>query len=128
MRRGWRTSKRFGYSGSRAGPRRLELAVMGHPDAPRNQVGVASVILGVTALISCWLLVGVPLGIAAVVTGDIGRRRVQRGEANNPRLATVGIALGAIAIVAGLVAVGYYAWLDSQQEVPARQCPVNTRC
>jgi hypothetical protein len=101
---------------------------MTNPDAPRNQFGVASLVLGVAALITCWLLIGVPLGIAAVVTGDIGRRRVERGEADNPWLAKVGIALGAIAIVAGLVAVGYYAWLDSQQEVPARKCPVNTRC
>jgi predicted acyltransferase len=87
---------------------------MGHPDAPRNQVGVASVILGVTALISCWLLVGVPLGIAAVLTGDVARRRVQRREANNPRAAMAGIVLGAVAIVAGLVAIGYYSWLDAQ--------------
>jgi hypothetical protein len=26
-----------------------------------------------------------------------------------------GIALGTVAIVAGLVAIGYYAWLDSQK-------------
>jgi len=87
---------------------------MAHPDAPRNQVGVASLILGVIALSTCWLLIGVPLGIAAVITGDVARRRVQRREANNPRAATAGIVLGAVAIVAGLVAVGYYAWLDAQ--------------
>jgi Domain of unknown function (DUF4190) len=87
---------------------------MSHPDAPRNQVGVASVILGAVALSTCWLLVGVFLGIAAVITGDVARRRVQRGEANNSRAATAGIVLGAAAIVAGLVAVGYYAWLDAQ--------------
>jgi Domain of unknown function (DUF4190) len=115
MRRDWPTSERSGYSESRAGPWRLELADMGHPDAPRNQVGVASVILGAVALGSCWLLIGVPLGIAAVITGDVARRRVQRREANNPRAATAGIVLGAVAIVAGLVAVGYYAWLDSQK-------------
>jgi hypothetical protein len=87
---------------------------MGHPVAPRNQVGVASLILGVVALITCWLLLGAPLGIAAVITGDVARRRVQRGEATNPRAATAGMVLGAVAIVAGLVAIGYYAWLDAQ--------------
>jgi ABC-type phosphate transport system permease subunit len=87
---------------------------MSHPDTPRNQVGVASVIVGAVALSTCWLLVGVPLGIAAVITGDVARRRVQRGEANNPRAATAGIVLGAVAIVAGLIAVGYFAWLDAQ--------------
>ena len=84
------------------------------PDAPRNEFGVVSLILGAVALMTCWLLIGVPFGIAAVITGDTARRRVQRGEANNPRTAIAGIALGAIAIVAGLVAIGYYSWLDTR--------------
>jgi hypothetical protein len=84
------------------------------PDAPRNQFGVASLILGLVALITCWLLIGVPFGIAAVITGDIGRGRVKRGEADNPRTAMAGIVLGGVAIVAGLVAIGYWAWLDTQ--------------
>ena len=88
---------------------------MSHPEAPRNEFGVASLILGLVALFTCWLLIGVPFGIAAVITGDIARRRVQRGQANNPRIATAGIALGVVAIVAGLTAIGYYAWLDAQK-------------
>ena len=87
---------------------------MSHPDAPRNEFGVASLLLGVVALMTCWLMIGVPFGIAAVITGDTARRRVQRGVANNPRTATAGIALGAVAIVAGLAAIGYYAFKDSQ--------------
>jgi threonine/homoserine/homoserine lactone efflux protein len=87
---------------------------MSHPDAPRNEVGVASLLLGLVGLITCWLLLGVPFGIAAVVTGDIARRRVSRGEANNRRTALAGMVLGAIAILAGLVAIGYYARLDAQ--------------
>ncbi len=87
---------------------------MSHPGPPRNQIGVASLILGLVALGTCWLLIGVPLGIAAVVTGDLGRRRVTRGQANNPRTAWAGIVVGALAILAGLVAIGYYSWLDAQ--------------
>jgi hypothetical protein len=87
---------------------------MSHPDAPRNQFGVASLILGVVALLSSWLLIGVPLGIAALITADIARRRVKRGEASNPRAAMAGMVLGVIAILAGLVAIGYYSWLDAQ--------------
>lgn len=82
---------------------------MTHPEAPRNQLGVISVALGATALASCWLLVGVPLGIAAVVTGDLARGRVKRGEANNPRAAVAGMLLGGVAIAAGLIAIGLYA-------------------
>ncbi|MCV7352543.1 DUF4190 domain-containing protein [Mycobacterium parmense] len=70
--------------------------------------------VGLVALMTCWLLIGVPLGVAAVITGDIGRRRVERGVADNPRTAWAGIVVGAVAIVAGLVAVGYYAWSDAR--------------
>jgi hypothetical protein len=87
---------------------------MSDPDAPRNEVGVAALLLGVVGILTCWLMLGVPFGIAAVVTGDIARRRVQRGEANNPRIAVAGIVLGAIAILVGLVAISYYARLDAQ--------------
>lgn len=96
---------------------------MSHPDAPRNQFGVAALILGVVALITCWLLIGVPLGVAAVVTGDIARRRVTRGEANNPRMAVAGMVLGVVAILAGLVAIGYYSWLDTKK--PNYPCWIN---
>lgn len=88
---------------------------MSHPDAPRNEVGVASLLLGLVGLITCWMMLGVPFGIAAVVTGDIARRRVARGEANNRRTALAGTALGVIAILVGLVAIGYYARLDVQK-------------
>jgi Domain of unknown function (DUF4190) len=87
---------------------------MNQPDAPRNEVGVASLLVGVVALLTCWLLIGVPFGIAAVITGDVGRRRVQRGEANNPRIALAGMVLGAVSIAAGLAAIGYYAWRDAR--------------
>jgi Domain of unknown function (DUF4190) len=87
---------------------------MNHPDAPRNEVGVASLLVALVALATCWLLIGVPFGIAAVITGDVGRRRVQRGEADNPRIAIAGMALGAVSIAAGIVAIGYYAWLDAR--------------
>jgi Domain of unknown function (DUF4190) len=89
---------------------------MSHPNAPRNEVGVASLLVGIVALITCWLLIGVPFGIVAVITGDVARRRVQRGEANNPRIAIAGMVLGAAAIAAGLVAIGYYSWLDAQPD------------
>ena len=87
---------------------------MSQPDRPRNEVGVASLLVGIVALLTCWMLIGVPFGIVAVITGDVARRRVQRGEANNPRIAMAGMVLGAVSIAAGLVAIGYYAWLDAR--------------
>ena len=131
LRHGWRSCSALALGGLRPSRHvdssgRLEIRTdMSHPDAPRNEFGVASLILGIVALITCWLLVGVPFGVAAVVTGDIARRRVQRGEANNPRTAIAGIVLGAVAIVAGLAAIGYYAWMSADQMDHYHQCLVN---
>ena len=101
------------------------------PDEPRNQVGVVSVMLGGLALATCWLLIGVPLGIAAVLSGDIARRRASRGEATNPWVAIAGMVLGAVAIVAGLITIGYYSWLDSQNPGRLQRCldnPATNNC
>ncbi len=98
--------------GPRPGPGAYNWA-MRQPDPPRNEFGVASLILGVVGLITCWALIGTFFGIAAVVTGDIARGRVKRGDADNPRIALAGMALGAVAIVAGLVAIGYFASRDN---------------
>jgi hypothetical protein len=87
---------------------------MREPEPPRNQFGVASLVLGVVGLLTCWALIGTFFGIAAFVTGDIARGRVKRGEANNPRTALAGMVLGVLAIVAGLASIAYWAWLDSQ--------------
>ncbi|OBI23027.1 MULTISPECIES: DUF4190 domain-containing protein [unclassified Mycobacterium] len=88
---------------------------MSQPEpTPRNEMGVASLLVGLVAVGTCWMLVGVPFGIAAVITGDVARRRVSRGEASNPRTALAGMVLGAVSIAAGLVAIGYYAWLDAR--------------
>jgi ABC-type phosphate transport system permease subunit len=104
---------------------------MRYPVEPRNQAGIAAVILGGFALATCWLLIGVPLGIAALLTGDIARRRVSRGEATNPRAAMAGMVLGAVAIVAGLIAIGYYSWLDAQDPDRLQRCldnPATNNC
>lgn len=87
---------------------------MSQPEPTRNEMGVASLLVGLVALLTCWMLVGVPFGIAAVITGDIARRRVQRGEASNLRIALAGMTLGAVSIAAGLAAIGYYAWRDAR--------------
>ncbi|BAX94413.1 DUF4190 domain-containing protein [Mycobacterium shigaense] len=104
---------------------------MSRPDAPKNQIGVASLILGAASLLTCWLMIGVPLGVAAVVTGDIGRGRANRGEATNGRVAVAGILLGIVAIAAGLAAVGYYAWVDSKDPGWFQRCvddPATNNC
>lgn len=85
------------------------------PVAPKNGVGIASLVLAIVALLSVWtVFVAVVLGPAAVVVGFIGRGRVKRGTANNGGVAIAGIALGALAIIVGVAFIPIYTvvWKD----------------
>ena len=73
------------------------------PGPPKNGMGVAALVVAIIALISSVSVVGgILLGIVAVILGFIGRGRVKSGEANNGGVATAGIILGVISIIAGL--------------------------
>ena len=54
-------------------------------------------------------------GVVAVIVGFVGRGRATRGEADNGGIATAGMALGAVAVVASLAfaVIWPYAWRDS---------------
>lgn len=74
------------------------------PAAPKNGLGIASLVLAIGALVLVWSVAGgIVLGIAAAVLGVAARQRVKRGEANNGGMAIAGIALGLLAVVIGLV-------------------------
>ncbi len=79
---------------------------------PRNGLGIAALVLGLLALLTCWTLVGgIVFGLLAIILGIVGRGRAKRGEANNGGLALAGIILGvlglllSIAIIAGIASL-----------------------
>ncbi|MCH0542542.1 DUF4190 domain-containing protein [Streptomyces sp. MUM 203J] len=78
----------------------------GAPAQPNNGLGIASMVLGIIAVVTCWAWgLGVVLGVLALIFGIIGQRRAKRGEATNGGMAVAGIATGAVGIVLGLAAV-----------------------
>ena len=80
------------------------------PVGPRNGLGVASLVIAIIALVTCASVVlGVILGIVAVVIGLAARGRVKRGQANNGGIAIAGIVLGLVAIVASLAFIAIWA-------------------
>ncbi|MDF9815975.1 DUF4190 domain-containing protein [Streptomyces sp. SPB162] len=105
-----------GYPGYPMGP------YGGWTPSPRNGYGLTALVLGIVGAVlsvMCFFAVlGVPLGIAAVIFGIVGRRIAKRGESTNPGQALAGLILGAVAIVmsAGmLVTIGLSignGWLD----------------
>lgn len=85
------------------------------PAAPKNGLGITSLVLAVIALVSVATVVGpIVLGVGAIVVGFFGHGRVKRGVANNGGVAISGIALGALAIIVGLafVAIWTTVWKD----------------
>ncbi|MFF9194814.1 DUF4190 domain-containing protein [Streptomyces sp. NPDC014779] len=85
----------------------------GWGQAPSNGMGTAAMVVGIIAVV-IFCFYGLPsliLGVLAVIFGVIGRKRVQRGEANNGGQATAGIVLGAIGIVLGILMLVFYGWV-----------------
>ncbi|MGW1147622.1 DUF4190 domain-containing protein [Streptomyces sp. NPDC002454] len=72
----------------------------GHPLPPQNGLGVASMVLGIVALVLfCAWPLAIVVGILAVVLGGVGRSRANRGLASNPGQALAGIICGAAGTV-----------------------------
>ena len=71
------------------------------PVAPRNGLGIAALVIAIFGLLLCLSIVaGVVLGIVAVILGF-----------DNGGVATAGIVLGFLSIVAGLVFIPIYVFL-----------------
>ena len=83
--------------------------------APRNGLGIASLVLAVIGLLSvATVFAPIALGLVAVIFGFLGHARAKRGTANNGGVAIAGIVLGALAIVVGLafIAIWTTVWED----------------
>ncbi len=83
--------------------------------APKNGLGIASLVLAVIGLLSvATVFAPLALGVVAVIFGFIGHARAKRGTANNGGVAIAGIVLGGLAIVVGLafVAIWTTVWKD----------------
>jgi hypothetical protein len=78
----------------------------GGPQAAQgpSQLPLISLIAGIVALLTSWCCIGFIAGIAAVVTGVIGRNQAaERGGSVGQ--ATAGIVLGAVALVIWLILI-----------------------
>lgn len=79
------------------------------PQAARNGLGVAALILGIIGALSgipmiLFWLAG-PLGILALIFGLVGLSRAKKGQATNKGVAVTGTILGALALVLAVVGV-----------------------
>jgi hypothetical protein len=78
---------------------------------PGNSVGYAALSLGILALITSVLLVGLLFGSLAVTLGLAGLDAVADNEATNRKSAIAAVVLGVVAIVVSLAALVFRIWL-----------------
>ncbi|WCN80773.1 DUF4190 domain-containing protein [Micromonospora sp. LH3U1] len=80
----------------------------GYPPAQgqgqNNTLGLVSMILGIASIpLICCLYLGIPVGIAGVVTGYLARQKVAQGQASNAGQAKAGLICGAVGVVLGIL-------------------------
>ncbi len=75
------------------------------PPAPKNGIGVAALVFGILAILTCWWLpiIGFLIGLLALILGIVGRARAKRGVATNGGLALGGIILGVLAMIVNVI-------------------------
>ena len=70
---------------------------------PRNGMAVAALVVGVIALLTCWIFLGLPLAIVGLVLGIVAMRRAKRGLATNRGTAIAAVVVNAVALLASAV-------------------------
>jgi len=75
--------------------------------APLNGPGLASLILGISSLVVCWL--GLLSGPAAIITGVIGLNSANKRQLKNKGMATAGLIMGIIGFIVEIIFVIYIA-------------------
>ena len=78
------------------------------PSAPKNGLGIASLVTAIIALLS--VVGGIVLGVVAVILGFLGWGRAKRGEANNGGIAVAGIVLGFLSIIEAVAIIALGIW------------------
>ncbi|MCW2622925.1 MAG: hypothetical protein JWL64_2527 [Frankiales bacterium] len=78
------------------------------PAGRSNGMGVTALVLGVLAILTSWLVLGLVLGILGVVFGILGRKRAHRGLADNGGQALAGLITGIIGVLAGIAFLTLY--------------------
>jgi hypothetical protein len=69
---------------------------------PRNELGIAALVVGILAVVFCWFpFAGIVFGVATVALAIAGRKRIKRGEADNSRTTIASLVLGVAAIIIG---------------------------
>ena len=71
---------------------------------PSNGLGTAGLVLGIIAVVFCWVpWLGVLLGVLTVIFGGVGIKKAKEGIATNRGSAIAGLVMGIIAIAVNVI-------------------------
>jgi hypothetical protein len=74
------------------------------PQGQQNTLGLVSLIVGIASIpLACCVFIGIPAGIAGVVTGYLGRQKAAQGLADNDGQAKAGLICGAVGAGLGIL-------------------------
>ena len=71
------------------------------PPPPKNDLAVWSLVTGILSYVMCPIL----LGVAAIITGTMGRKAADEGLADNRGMATAGVILGWVNIALSVLGI-----------------------
>ena len=75
------------------------------PQGQQNTLGLVSMIIGIASIPLACCYLGIPLGIAAVITGHLGKQKADQGLANNASQAKTGFICGIVGAALGLLQI-----------------------
>ncbi|MEV6369863.1 DUF4190 domain-containing protein [Micromonospora musae] len=76
------------------------------PSGQNNTLGLVSMILGIAAIpLVCCFYLGIPVGIAGIITGYLAKQKADQGQASNGGQAKAGLICGAVAVVLGILVI-----------------------
>ncbi|TDB99485.1 DUF4190 domain-containing protein [Micromonospora fluostatini] len=75
------------------------------PAGQNNTLGLLAMILGIASIPLACCYMGIPLGIAGLVLGFLGKQKADQGQAANGGQAKAGLICGGIGIVLGILQI-----------------------
>ncbi len=83
------------------------------PSRRTNGLSIASMVVSIVALISspCYGIPGIAIGLVGAILGHVGHRQTKERSEEGGGMAIAGIAIGWIAVLAGLIALAIYVYI-----------------
>jgi hypothetical protein len=84
------------------------------PKPAGTGLGIASLVLGIVALLTCWFVLGIVPGLVGLVLGIVALRKLGRTPGASKALPIIGIVLSVLAILASILFLVLFGALFSE--------------